>query len=73
MKVHCASVSIHQRSYEEIGDVYENFILFNVVNGSERARDNSSASVLWLVAEFHDFEVLVVPVFVSRNERSIDL
>jgi hypothetical protein len=46
MKVHCASVSIHQRSYEEIGDVYENFILFNVVNGSERARDNSSASVL---------------------------
>ena len=45
--------------YEEIGGVYENFMLFNVVNVSERARDNSSASVLWLVAEFHDFEVLV--------------
>jgi hypothetical protein len=58
---------------EEIGGGYENFILFNVGNVRERARDNSSASVLWMVVDFHDFEVLVTPVLVSHNERSVDL
>ena len=48
-----------REGYKEKGGVYENFMLFNVVNVSERGRDYSSVSVLWLVTEFHDFEVLV--------------
>jgi len=62
-----------REGYKEIGGVYENFMLFNLLNVSERARDNSSANVLWLVAKFHDFEVLVAPVLVSRNEKFVDL
>lgn len=56
--------------YKEIGGVYENFMFFHGVNVNERARDDSSSSVLWMVAEF---EVLVAPVLVTHNERSVDL